>query len=147
MSCKGCGQTFKAYESRNHESVTPEIDYYVHCFDECDEYKKLNSFYKCGTCQRRFLSHRSMSRHCLSSNHKKDGRVPAACEGCGLMFDVSDMNKFYRIRRKHCLEECIGYQKLDLIRDCLICRKLFRNEKSLNRHLIGCEGKTSNLVE
>src|SRR4051794_35981467 len=105
-ACKGCGQQFQALRNWRN-STSYELSYYQHCFDECEKYKKLNLIQTCCDCNRRFLNHFSLKKHCEQTGHTRfinDTRSTRTCFGCHQQFDSRSKLS------KHCIE-CEGYKK------------------------------------
>ena len=71
--CEGCGQQFRARRSRN--GLIKEIAFYRHCFDECDEYKKLNKIQRCSYCNGRVINVNALHSHYRLS-HENNGQTP-----------------------------------------------------------------------
>ena len=63
VNCKGCGQQFRAREKPSG-SFSREIAFYRHCFDECEEYQKLDLIRKCSDCNQKFINIFALNRHC-----------------------------------------------------------------------------------
>ena len=131
ISCKGCGQQFKA-RTLSKYNVMIELSYYRHCFDECEKYKQLDLIRRC-ECNRRFINFHALTLHCNSTGHKKPtNNQPYLCEGCGQTFN---RNQYQRKKYvQHCVEFCDEYRKLNLIKTCSECKISFRNIYSLKNH-------------
>lgn len=63
IECKGCHMKFKTCQlgKSGHEFA-----YYVHCMQECAEFRKLDLIEKCSNCKARFLSSRGLAMHSKS---------------------------------------------------------------------------------
>ena len=62
-NCEGCGQQFKARRWPGSGLIRKEIAYYRHCFDECEEYKKLKLIRSCSACNRKFINGLAFHKH------------------------------------------------------------------------------------
>lgn len=138
VSCQGCGRQFKAQTKRNQTAKHYEPAYFKQCFDECEQYKKLNLIQTCRECNRRFLNFNALKQHCTSSGHCYTHQIQKSsiiiCRGCFQQFPWKDTKSCKDVFNKHCIEECDDYEKLGLIRACEKCKKLFRNNQCLSVH-------------
>lgn len=66
IDCKGCGRTFKCY--RVGRSNNPELAFYIHCVEQCEDYKKLNLIQKCNNCHNIFLTMSCYIKHVRKCN-------------------------------------------------------------------------------
>jgi len=159
IDCLGCQKTFNA---RKIKSTTyGELAYYVHCIDECEEYKKLKMIRECKPCAKKFLNARTYNNH-LGKVHQTNTILKSdtawvggwyvktvagtsedtstiSCKGCGEQFKAQPKNREKRqipelAYHVHCLKDCNEYKKLGLIRECHQCEKMFLNSTAYNNH-------------
>lgn len=69
VNCKGCDEQFPANEhfSNGHRIVYPRIDFYIHCIEQCEQFKALNTVQTCEACSCKFISSQAFiahKRHC-----------------------------------------------------------------------------------
>ena len=132
INCPGCGQQFRGLKPPCGR-FTKEIAYYRHCFDECEEYKKLNLIRSCSECDRKFINAHSLKIHCGASGHENNSDTRwYSCQGCGQHFMRTDCGR--KTYYKHCIKACDQYRKLNLIKTCYECDKSFMDEYGLMVH-------------
>lgn len=160
--CEGCKRTFKGH-IYGHK-VQAEFKYYVHCTEQCEQFKKLNLIRECKICNLKFLNAVSLSRHMrcvhkpvekvkirswmnitmLNRKYNTDFNSTVNCKGCGTTFKAQKTTKSllpeldYYI---HCVEECEDFKKLNLIRKCNSCNKVYMNKIGYSNHLKQCTSK------
>lgn len=61
IECKGCCRTFKCHKSGKDSYA--ELDYYIHCVEECEDYKKLELIHECSHCNKIFLNKAGYAQH------------------------------------------------------------------------------------
>lgn len=61
INCKGSGKLFKARKTGIEKHA--ELDYYIHCVEECDDFKKLNLIQQCKKCNKIFITRTGFSVH------------------------------------------------------------------------------------
>ena len=131
-NCLGCGQQFRARKSPSG-GLIKEMAYYRHCFDECEEYKKLNKICSCDDCRRKFLNGHALNKHCQALGHTNNSHTSSyVCEGCGQNFERSAYGRKKYV--KNCIEACDEYRELNLVTTCSECEKSFMNENALTIH-------------
>ena len=106
-SCPRCGQTFKACRT-SKKQLQPELQFYIHCIKECEEYKNSNLIANCPECSKLFLhdgamhftrAHRNLSDQVSSKSEwmtqaiykslrdfNTYAKLDLACPGCGKLF-------------------------------------------------------------
>ena len=62
VKCPGCQLEFRAKIYSYHQKVYT-LDYYVHCMEECEEYRKLGLISECSKCKLKFLNKHSLGIH------------------------------------------------------------------------------------
>lgn len=165
INCKGCNKSFPCYYTPKGFKKIPAPAYYVHCIDDCAEYRAKNQIRECENCSFKFLDKQSLGIHknsCRSNNKRVmlakkpkwmpysilltiinysrfDGKID--CRGCKRKFPC------YRNGTKvvpsleyyvHCIEECKEYKDKGWIQKCSQCKCKFLNTISLIQHMKGC---------
>ena len=67
VKCPGCQLEFRA-RINSHHRKTYTLDYYVHCMEECEEYRKLGLISECSKCKLNFLNKHSLGIHRAKCN-------------------------------------------------------------------------------
>ena len=145
-SCLGCQKEF-------HRGLTKQkssYQYLVHCIEDCDKYKELNLIRECNECNYKFLNSYSSSHHetryhskrpvWMAKNTYQDrnqkrvwNQVP--CLGCGRMLNYCKKNQACMVKDYiHMIEECHGYKKHGMIRECKKCKCKFINNRAICAH-------------
>ena len=70
VKCRGCQLEFRAKIEPDHRKVFT-LDYYVHCMEECEEYRKLGLISECSKCKLKFLNKQSLATHKGKCNRKQ----------------------------------------------------------------------------
>lgn len=145
--CPGCHQVFEKAKSINGSY---SYAFLVHLIEECQRYKQLNLIAECNECNYKFINrtryimHESkchsnrpswMLKSIYARTHRQVAYKSVPCLGCGKELKKSVKSNFYRLQDyTHMMEECDGYQALNLIRQCDRCGCKFLNSKGLLRH-------------
>lgn len=165
INCKGCNKAFPCYYTPKGFKKIPAPAYYVHCIDDCPEYRAKGQIKECEVCSFKFLDKQSLGIHknsCRATNKRAmlarkpkwmpysilltiinysrfDGKID--CRGCKKKFPC------YRNGTKvvpsleyyvHCIEECKEYRDKGWIQKCSQCKCKFLNTISLIQHMKGC---------
>lgn len=67
ICCPGCKAKFTARMVAGGKR-RPHLGFYVHCVEQCEEYKKLDLIKDCKPCKAKFLNFKSYSKH-LQKHH------------------------------------------------------------------------------
>ncbi|KAI1287803.1 hypothetical protein HDE_09863 [Halotydeus destructor] len=69
--CKGCGKMLSCIRRGRHSQYS--LEFYIHCIEECDEYKKLGLIARCDRCQYVFINAQALRNHkCVTWEESKD---------------------------------------------------------------------------
>lgn len=60
-ACRGCKQLFPCY--RKGSKVVPSLDYYIHCIENCKEYRDKGWMKICSLCNCKFLNNQALVQH------------------------------------------------------------------------------------
>lgn len=60
-ACRGCKQLFPCY--RKGSKVVPSLEYYVHCIENCKEYRDKGWMKICSLCNCKFLNNQALVQH------------------------------------------------------------------------------------
>jgi hypothetical protein len=60
-SCRGCNSKFPCY--RKGHKVVPSLEYYIHCIEECEEYREKGYVRVCSGCCCKFLNPQALAQH------------------------------------------------------------------------------------
>lgn len=63
VSCEGCGQKFEARTTLKGALYRKSVEYYVHCIEKCEEYKKLDKICQCPSCKCLFINQLALFGH------------------------------------------------------------------------------------
>ena len=74
VDCRGCGAMFKA--GNRGSTRHPEVAYYIHCMNECEEYQKLGLIFKCVDCKLLFINFGSFSTHIARGHRSGSKKYP-----------------------------------------------------------------------
>ena len=64
VQCKGCKKEFPARKHKNN--LQNCLDYYQHCIEDCQEYRRLGLITQCNGCGCKFLNRRGHSQHIIT---------------------------------------------------------------------------------
>lgn len=60
-ACRGCKQLFPCY--RKGSKVVPSLEYYIHCIEDCKEYRDKGWMKICSICNCKFLNNQALVQH------------------------------------------------------------------------------------
>ena len=63
IECKGCSEPFGCFVSPISQSSTPSLEYFIHCIEDCSDYKRLQLIATCNTCGFKFMESKSLAGH------------------------------------------------------------------------------------
>lgn len=63
IECRGCAEPFGCFVSPISQSSTPSLEYYIHCIEDCSDYKRLQLIATCNTCGFKFMESKSLAGH------------------------------------------------------------------------------------
>ena len=63
IECRGCSEPFGCFVSPISQSSTPSLEYYIHCIEDCSDYKRLQLIATCNTCGFKFMESKSLAGH------------------------------------------------------------------------------------
>lgn len=141
IKCKGCQKSFRSIKLPNRYDIVAEVAYYVHCIEECADYKNLGLIRSCPKCPIKMLNSFGLGAHMKESHSqmfkkKPSWMLPMAykkhckygfndrvnCKGCGKSFLAKRLPKTKgRIKPAvhyeldyviHSIERCPKYKKL-----------------------------------
>jgi hypothetical protein len=69
IPCKGCGKSFPGYKNLKGGSHIYSLEYYIHCIDQCKQYKAMGLIKECIDCGLKFISNISLGRHKKRHHH------------------------------------------------------------------------------
>lgn len=63
IECRGCLEPFGCFVPSSGQASTPSLEYYIHCIEDCSDYKRLQLIATCHMCGFKFMESKSLAGH------------------------------------------------------------------------------------